>query len=428
MHFTTEEERRRLQSLDREALRCWQLDRLNRLLAKILPHNRFYAAKFSDISLPLASWDDIARLPFTFKDELASELHNGEIAANLTYPQENYVRFHRTSGTRGRPLVVLDTAEDWQWWLDVWQYVLDAADVQAGDRVLMAFSFGPFVGFWSAFDAVIARGSLAIPTGGMNTIARLELMRSVKATVVFTTPSYAMHMAETAAEHQINCASLGLKCIIVAGEPGGSAPETRERIESAWNCRVIDHAGATEVGPWGYADSGREGLRITESEFLPEFRSLDTGRPAREGEISELILTNLGRPGYPIIRYCTGDLVRPVWSQSDNHGFVLLAGGILGRVDDMMIVRGVNIFPASIERILHGFPEVVEYRMTARRQGALDDLTIEVEDRLECISRIAQELYVRLGLKIEVKSVPLGSLPRFDGKGKRFIDERPKAS
>lgn len=426
MHFTSAEERRRLKSLDREALRCWQLDRLNRLLGTILPDNRFYAAKFADIPRTIATWDDLARLPFTFKDELASEVHDGEIAANLTYPPERYVRFHRTSGTRGKPLVVLDTAEDWQWWLDVWQFVLDAAGIDSGDRVLMAFSFGPFVGFWSAFDAVIARGSLAIPTGGMNTVARLELLRSSKANVIFTTPSYALHLAESAEEQSIDCRTMGLKCIVVAGEPGGSAPETRTRIENAWNCRVIDHAGATEVGPWGFAHSNGEGLFVNECHFLPEFFSIETGRQAAEGELSELVLTNLGRPGFPIIRYRTGDLVKPVWYDAGECRFVLLSGGILGRTDDMLIVRGVNIFPTSVERILHGFPEVVEYRMTARRHGALDDLTIEVEDRLQSPARIAQELNLRLGLKVEVKTVPLGSLPRFEGKGKRFIDDRPR--
>jgi phenylacetate-CoA ligase len=136
------------------------------------------------------------------------------------------------------------------------------------------------------------------------------------------------------------------------------------------------------------------------------------------------VLTNLGRFGSPVIRYRTGDLVRATWPQSGNNRFVLLDGGILTRSDDMMIIRGVNVFPSSIEQILRSFPEVVEYRLIARRAAAMDELHVEVEDRLSQPARIVNELQVRLGLKVDVRCVPLGSLPRFDGKGKRFVDER----
>jgi phenylacetate-CoA ligase len=421
---TTYVERRRQEGLERGALRELQLEKLNRLLQHVLPHNRFYAEKLSRVTLPLASLDELASLPFTFKQELALDLPSHELAANLTYPIEHYVRYHRTSGTRGRPMVVLDTAQDWQWWMEVWQFVLDSAEIGPEDRALLAFSFGPFIGFWSAFDALIARGTLAIPGGGMNTLQRLDLLRTSRATVIFCTPSYALHMAEVAAENQIDVASLDVRRIVVAGEPGGSVPHTRRRIELAWNARVVDHGGASEVGPWGYADRDDRGLHITESDFIAEFLSVATGERAQEGELSELVLTNLGRYGSPVIRYRTGDLVRPCWMPTSDNRFVLLEGGVLTRADDMMIIRGVNVFPSSVEQILRSFPEVVEYRLTARKNGAMDELEIEVEDRLQNAGRIEQELQVRLGLKVEARCVPLGSLPRFEGKGKRFVDER----
>jgi phenylacetate-CoA ligase len=421
---TTHIERRRQEGLDRPALQALQLEKLNRLLRHVLPHNRFYAEKLSNVKLPLTSLDELAELPFTFKQELALDLPNHEFAANLTYPIEHYVRYHRTSGTHGRPMVVLDTAADWQWWMDVWQFVLDAAEIGPEDRIFMAFSFGPFVGFWSAFDAVIARGALTIPGGGMSTLQRIELIRSSRATTVFCTPSYALHMAEVAAENQIDVASLFVRRIVVAGEPGGSIPHTRRRIETAWNARVVDHGGASEVGPWGYADAHDRGLHVTETEFIAEFLSTETGLPANDGELSELVLTSLGRSGSPVVRYRTGDLVRPRWNLAGTNHFVFLEGGILSRADDMMIIRGVNVFPSSVEQILRSFPEVVEYRLTARKQGAMDELYIEVEDRLQQPPRIAKELQVRLGLKVEVQCVPSGSLPRFEGKGKRFVDER----
>ena len=417
----TLEDRRRQQQMPRAGLAQHQLFRLQKLLAEVVPHNRFYAEKLGLVDTNLTSLADLARLPYTFKDELVTAPSAGEFAANLTYPLERYVRYHHTSGTRGRPMAVLDTAEDWQWWIELWQFVLDEAEVGPEDRALLAFSFGPFIGFWSAHDATVARGTMAIPTGAMNTLARVELARRMRATVLFCTPSYALRLAEVALENRIDPAGLDVRRIIVAGEPGGSVPALRRRIESLWNARRIDHAGASEVGPWGVGERSGRGLYVLETEFIAEFRSLATGEAAEDGEISELVITSLGRSGSPVIRYRTGDVVRPRFAA---EGFVLLDGGVLGRADDMLIVRGVNIFPSSVEQILRAFPEVVEYRVTAQRQGSLDGLLVEVEDRLSDPERIARELQLRLGLKVEVRPAPLGTLPRFEGKGKRFHDQR----
>ncbi len=425
------EERRRLEQLESDALAAHQLQRLNTLLATILPHNRLYAERLAGVKLPLRSLADLAELPLTTKDDLLpapnSEGFAAHLAANLTWPVDAYVRFHRTSGTHGRPLVVLDTADDWQWWIDAWQFVLDAAELEAGDRAVMAFSFGPFIGFWSAFDAALARGALVVPTGGMSTQARLDLIQSCGATVAFCTPSYALHMAETAAKQGIDLASLPVRRIIVAGEPGGSVPSTRGRIESAWNARVVDHSGASEVGPWGYGDAEGRGLYINECDFLPEFLTIGRDQRANEGELAELVITTLGRAGCPVIRYRTGDVVRRPRRDNPVDGacrFTFLAGGILGRTDDMLIVRGVNVFPSAIDEIVRGFPEIAEYRVRIVRTNHLDKLSIEVEDILAAPQRVAVAMQLRLGLKVEVLVVPGGTLPRFEGKGKRFIDER----
>ena len=407
-----------------EALADYQLDRFNELVAQILPANKFYNLHLKDFKFPLQSLDDLNSLPFTFKDHLIDEAGSSDFAANLTFSPDRYCRFHRTSGTRGRPMTVLDTTEDWHWWINTWQFVLDTAGLRESDRVLMAFSFGPFVGFWSAFDAVAARGSLCIPSGGLTTLGRLEMIQSTSTNVLFCTPSYALHMAQTAAENRISVGDLSVDRIVVAGEPGGSIPSIRDRIEDQWQARVIDHSGASEVGPWGFTDERATGLHINEAEFIAEFLSVDHGGVANEGELSELILTNLGRFGSPVIRYRTGDLVRPNWSHSQSCQFVLLDGGVLGRTDDMMIVRGVNIFPSSIEQILRSFPEIIEYRMTAFKDGQMDQLKIEIEDRLNQPERVAIELQVRLALRVEIECVPLGTLPRFDLKGKRFVDQR----
>ena len=420
------QQRREAEQWSREQLERHQCAKLNWLLSEILPSNTFYANKLAHAPHKLASLEPLASFPFTFKDELIGN-DPPDVAANRTYPLEDYIRFHRTSGTRGRPLVVLDTADDWQWWIDTWQFVYDAADVGRADRVFLAFSFGPFIGFWSAHDAAVARGCLVIPGGGMSTTQRIDLLRSSRATVVCCTPSYALRMAEVAEEQEVDLRASDVRALIVAGEPGGSVPAIRHRIETAWGARVVDHSGATEVGPWGYASANDEGLHVIESEFIAEFLSVETGQPAGEGELSELLLTSLGRRGCPVIRYRTGDLVRPQWNHDEPSRFVLLPGGVLGRTDDMMIIRGVNVFPSAVEQILRGFPEVVEYRMTARREHEMDSLTIEVEDRLEQPERIAEELQLRLGLRVDVVSVPLGSLPRYEAKSRRFVDLRDES-
>jgi phenylacetate-CoA ligase len=265
---------------------------------------------------------------------------------------------------------------------------------------------------------------MVVPAGGLGSLARLELLETSRATVICCTPSYALRLAEVAEENQIDVAATPVTRIIVAGEPGGSIASVRARIADRWQARVIDHSGATEIGPWGYADREGKGLHVVESEFLAEFHALGTGTAAQGGEVSELILTTLGRIGCPVIRYRTGDLVRPTWRKEGNNGFVFLEGGVLGRADDMLVIRGVNVFPSSLEQILRGFPEVIEYRITAHKDGEMDSLSVEIEDHLDQPERVSQELKLRLGLQIGVQTVPLGSLPRFDGKGQRFIDLR----
>jgi phenylacetate-CoA ligase len=321
-------------------------------------------------------------------------------------------------------LVVLDTPDDWQWVLECWQYVLDAAGIGTGDSVLMAFSFGPHIGFWGAYESLSERGALVIPTGGMSSLQRLELARHNAPTVICCTPSYALHLAEVATNHDMDVGQFGVRILVLAGEPGGSVPAVRKKLEQLWNAHIHDHCGSTEAGPWGFGDRQGQGLHVIESEFIAEFLSLTTGDPAEEGAEAELVITNLGRAGCPLLRYRTGDVVRPTWKHSGSNRFVMLTGGVLGRNDDMLVVRGVNVFPSSIDHILRSFPEVVEYRATVYKVSEMDRLRIEVEDRLEQPERIIQEFKLRLGLRVEVEAVPLSSLPRYEGKAKRFVDRR----
>jgi len=428
----------------RSALDDLKLERLRWLLGEILPRNAFYAAKFRDVGGPggrgltVESLADLAAWPCTSKEELVAAADAAR-PANLTWPVDRYVRFHQTSGTHGRPLAVFDAAADWDWWMDCWRTVCERGRVGPGDRVFVAASFGPYAGFWSGFEAAATAGALAIPGGGLSSLGRIELLKRTHATVLLATPSYALHLAEVAADAQIDAAALAVRLVIVAGEPGGSVPAVRRRIAAAWGADVLDHAGATEVGPWGVGEldaaagpaaAGGPGLHVIEPRFHPEFLSVETGGPAADGELAELVLTTLGRAGCPVIRYRTGDIVKPRWPTAEavaagNCPWVWLDGGVLGRTDDMLVVRGVNIFPRAIDEIVRSFPEIVEYRLQVATQGSLDTMQLEIEDRLAAPDRVARELQLRLGLRVEVQAVPLGSLPRFEGKGRRIHDLRP---
>jgi len=430
-------------STPRSALDDLKLERLQRLLAEILPRNAFYAVKLRDVGGngsggAIESLADLAAWPCTSKEELVA-MAEAARPANLTWPVDRYVRFHQTSGTHGRPLAVFDTTADWAWWMDCWRTVCERGRVGPGDHVFVAASFGPYAGFWSGFEAAVAAGALAIPGGGLSSLGRIELLKRTQATVLLATPSYALHLAEVAADAQIDAAALSVRLVIVAGEPGGSIPAVRRQIAAAWGADVLDHAGATEVGPWGvgvldedpaFAARGGPGLHVIEPWFHPEFLSVETGGPAAAGELAELVLTTLGRAGCPVIRYRTGDIVKPRWPTAEEITaggcpWVWLDGGVLGRTDDMLVVRGVNIFPRAIDEIVRSFPEIVEYRLQVAARGSLDTMHLEIEDRLGDPGRVARELQMRLGLRVEVQAVPLGSLPRFEGKGRRIHDLRP---
>jgi phenylacetate-CoA ligase len=412
------------------ALRALQRQKLSAMLTEILPANIFYREKFAGLQFdPLL--DPIEKLPFTTRAELeADQLAHPPFGGNLTYPIERYCRFHQTSGTGGHPMRWLDTVESWEWFRKIWGIIFTSAGVGSGDRILYAFSFGPFVGFWGAFEGASAVGALCLPAGGLTTLARLNMLLENQATVVCCTPTYALHMAETAASEGIDLRQSAVKTIIVAGEPGGSIPATRSRIESAWGARVIDHTGMTEMGPVTFECAPRrgEGVHIIESEFIAEVIDPATGTLLNDGQTGELVLTNLGRWGSPLIRYRTGDQVVLTRGQCDcGRSYARLEGGILGRTDEMFIVRGNNVFPTAVEAVIRRFDEVAEFRCTIEDGGALTQVRVELEpvstymmnDALA--ERVGHALQEALHFRAEVAMVGLGALPRFELKGRRFV-------
>ena len=414
--------------LDREQLQALQLEKLRQLLEPLRRSNPFYRAKLEGAGLEMpADLAAFGRLPFTSKAELsADQAAHPPYGTNLTFDAEAYIRIHQTSGTTGHPLRWLDTEASWHWWGRCWEAVYRSAGVTAADRIFFAFSFGPFIGFWSAHEGARTLGALAVPGGGMSSLQRLRAILANDITTLVCTPTYALHLGEVAAAEGLDLASSGVRTTIHAGEPGASLPAVRARIEQAWGARAYDHAGATEVGAWGFACSHRAGLHINEAEFIAEIIDPETGAPAAEGE---LVLTNLGRVGMPVLRYRTGDRVR--WLEGDcpcGCRFRRLDGGVIGRLDDALIVRGVNVYPSAIENVIRTFAEVVEFAVDVRREGALDEIEIRLEltggPAAEVCRGVAGGVRELLGLRVSVRAVEKGALPRFELKARRFTDHR----
>ncbi|HQX48786.1 MAG TPA: AMP-binding protein [Planctomycetaceae bacterium] len=419
---------------DRSQIKAIQSQRLIELLQTIIPRNRFWTTKFQAADVDVASIkgrNDLSKLPLTTKQEIVdSQTAQPPYGSNLSYPSTHYRRLHQTSGTTGRPIRWMDTQESWDWFMECWRQIYTLAGLQSWDRLFFPFSFGPFIGFWAAFEGASHFGNFCIAGGGMSTSVRLQAMIENEATVVCCTPTYAMRMAEVAAAEGIDLKETSVRMIIVAGEPGGAIPATKARIEEAWEARVIDHWGMTEVGSLGIESEDRPGgLYVLETECIAEILDPETLEPVETGAVGELVITNLGRRCSPLIRYRTRDLVKAS-TEGDPSGRKLLwlDGGILGRSDDMVIVRGNNVFPSSIEAVVREIAEVAEFRIELKTVRAMQELCVAVEPTgeaasatAELVSRVETALRQRLGFVIEVRSVAPGELPRFELKSRRVV-------
>jgi phenylacetate-CoA ligase len=412
-----------------EQVRRHQAERLAAMLGEVGARNPFYRGRLAAAHVcpdEVRVREDLTRLPFLTKTELVQDqAAHPPYGTYLTYPLERYVRVHQTSGTTGRPLRWPDTEQDWQWWGRCWAAVYAGAGITAADRIFFAFSFGPFIGFWSAMEGARTIGALAIPGGGMDSGTRLRAILDQRATVLLCTPTYALHLAEMAEQEDLPIRESAVRVTLHAGEPGASIPATRRRIEESWAARCCDHWGMTEVGPAGTPCPARQdGLHLNEAEYIPEVIHPETGRTLPPGQRGELVITNLGRWGGPVIRYRTGDLVDPEPGPCPcGSPFLFLRGGVTGRADDMVTVRGVNVFPSAIEAIVRDIPEVVEFQVEITKRRALEELGIRVEvdgDSAAVAAQLADLVRHRLGLRPVVEVAPAGSLPRFELKARRF--------
>jgi phenylacetate-CoA ligase len=402
-----------------------QEERAAELLELVLDRNAFQRARVE--ALGLGSRPALSDLPPMSKRELVSDQEkNPPFGTNLTYPLEDYTQVFQTSGTVGRPLRVLDTAADWAWWRERFAHTLGVAGVGPGDLVALAFSFGPHVQFWASKEGLQEIGATAMALGGMGSVQRLQTIAEVEATTLWCTPTYALRLLEVALEQRLESSLDSIHRVICTGEPGASLSAVRSRIEEGFGASCFDHAGLTEAGPFGYPCSEGHGLHVDEGEFVCEILDEDFN-PAPEGERGELLITPLRRTGFPVLRYRTGDVVVHTEERCPaGHEDRWLPGGIVGRADDMVVIRGMNVYPAAIEEAVRHLGGSGEFRITfySERNG-MDEVKLEVELEEGADARSLQDVMrQQLGLRVRVVPVVPGLLPRTDGKARRVVDQR----
>src|ERR671932_273955 len=356
-----------------------QDERVKELLELVRERNPFQRARLSGLPEE-PTLDEVP--PLTKRELIEDQANHPPFGTNLTYPLRRYTQLHQTSGTTGRPLRVLDTAEDWAWWRELF--------------------------------------------GGMTSVQRLQTIADVRATAVMCAPTYALRLIEVALEERLEGALESVRQVICTGEPGASLPAVRSRIEEGFGARCFDHAGLTEAGPFGYPCPEGGGLHLYERDFACEILDSEL-RPTLPGERGELVVTPLRRTGFPVLRYRTGDVVVNAEERCPaGHEDRWLPGGIVGRTDDMVVIRGMNVYPSAIEEAVRGVSGSGEFRITFYTEpGGMDEIKLEVELPDGGAARRLQEtMRQQLGLRVRVVPVTHGTLPRMDGKARRVVDAR----
>ncbi|HEY7873651.1 MAG TPA: AMP-binding protein, partial [Actinomycetota bacterium] len=355
----------------------------------------------------------------------------------LAAPEEAAIRYHLTSGTTGRtPIRVLDSMKDWEWITEMWCYGFWGFGIRPADVVFFAFSYGTFVGFWGAHYACEKIGCLVLPGGNMTTEARVKQIFDMNATVVCSTPTYALRMAQEARNLGIDLVNGPVRRLILSGEPAGSIPASKRLIEEQWGAKAGDTAGMTELGTIMMFECDHQpgGAHIIEDHYIEEVIDPATGEPVAYGEPGERVVTSFGRGFIPVLRYRTRDLVLKVPADTCSCGrtFDVYDGGIRGRVDDMKLVRGTNVYPRAVEAIVRELEAVDEFQIHLyTAEGIRDEIEVLVEipaddtDEGALVNELGKTLAeAHEGLRFGVRKVDTGTLPRFELKAKRVLDER----
>ncbi len=434
----------RLETLPKQDLEKLQLKKFRRILQWAYDRSRFHRALYEDAGLKpddIRTMADVRLVPKVEKSMLRNIQRKDPFPYGdaLCVPLDEVTEFRQTSGTSGQPVYQPDTWQDWEWWSECWATLLWAQGYRPHDRVFLPFGYNIFVAFWAGHYACEKIGCETVPGGVLDTKSRILKMQEIQATAMMCTPTYVLGMADTALNKlSLNpVTDLQVKKITCAGEPGALIPSTKKRMEQAWGAKVFDHAGATEIGAWGFECAAQTGgLHINEAMFLAEIEDLDTGEPITEpGHRGKLVITALDRIGQPCIRFDSKDIVEFSDQQCDcGRTYRIVPGGVVGRADDITKVKGVLLAPSAIEdvvRSISGFSD--EYEVIVEKRGDVDHILLKVElmesagsSAKELEARLSTELRLKTNLGYEIEVHPYGSLQRYEVKARRFKDLRNK--
>ncbi len=430
------------ETMPRDELKALQSHRLRNVVQRAYAHSPFHRKLLDEAGVKpddIQGVDDLQRIPFTTRDAwMKSQEEHPPFGEMTIQTPDDTIRYHTTSGTSGRtPLRVLDSRTDWKWISECWCYGFYGFGVRPTDRVFFAFSYGTFIGFWGAHYGCEKIGCLVLPSGNMNTANRVGLIDEVGATVVCATPTYALRLAQEAEDLGMDLPAGKVDRLILSGEPAGSIPASKRMIEEQWGAAAADTAGMTEIGTIMMFECSDQpgGTHIIEDHFIEEVIDPDTGEPVDYGEQGERVVTSFGRGAIPLLRYKTRDLVlkQPHTICGCGRTFDVYEGGIRGRVDDMLLIRGTNVYPRAVEAIVREYPAVDEFQIYLHtKDGIRDEIAVRCEVRSgfegqwdAVARRLQSDLSTNTeGLGFKVLRVEAGTLPRFELKAKRVLDER----
>lgn len=421
--------------LSRRELEEIQIKRLRWVIRHAYDNVPFYREKFKEVGIhpdDIRSLRDISKLPFTTRDDLRENYPFGLFAV----PKEEIVRIHTSSGTTGKLKVVGYTARDLENWINMCARCLYMAGIRKKDVFQNMVSHTLFTGGLGFHYAAERIGAMVIPSGTGNTKRQIQFMLDFGTTAIHCTPSYALHIKEVAESMDIDPSNLSLKIGCFGAEPWSES--LRKKLENAFGLKAFDSYGLSEMNGPGVAFECEEqnGLHIWIDHYIVEVIDPETGDVLSEGEKGELVLTSLTKEALPLIRYRTGDITYIMSDECSCGRTHPKIHRILGRTDDMMIVRGVNIFPSQIEHVLMQIPEVGDnYQIVLTKRGALDEMTVRVEIKDEFFTgelrdlenikkKMEKALREEIGIRINVELTEKGSLERFEGKAKRILDLR----
>jgi phenylacetate-CoA ligase len=429
-----------LEKLDPADLQAIELENLGRLIRYAKEHSALFRERYRDIfPEDIRSLADVRQLPLIDKEDLrrAQEAREpfpyGDLLG-VTLPE--VTDFRQTSGTTGRPVYVPETYESWQWRVEVWCHILWMAGFRETDRVFLPFGYNVYVAFWEGHYAAQKVGCEVVPGGALDTAGRLNKIREVRATALLNTPTYGLHLGESAWQKGLDPRDLGIRRMLCAGEP--LPPATRRRLESLWGAEVYDHIGGTEPCAWAAMCRERVGLHILEPFFLVEILDLETlSRPVEPGELGVAVVTPLGRRSFPLIRFNTKDVVRRAPGGCPCGRTSGRIEAVVGRADDLTKIRGVLFTPVTVEEVIRqDFPEVAEFEIWVTREGIMDEIALKVEfsetkgeGRFKKFCGPLQEkLKNKTNLRFRIEQAAPGSLPRYTLKAKRFKDLRKETT